>query len=172
MELNTSQPRHSQIISKPTRNPIVIILLIIMALGLVLFGVLLWQRMLDLDSVRAELASLQHQLQQSQQKFSVSVTPDTRFRKFIDAYNDILSHQSSFVTDADRTAVLAGAKEYYKSSSLPEGTALLAIYSDGKSTDGHPRRAVVYYPASEQKPASFIDMIEGENGKWLFNEYR
>lgn len=64
MELNTSQPQHSQIISKPSRNPIVLVVIALLVLGIGVVSVALWQRMIDLDGVRAELASTQHQLTQ------------------------------------------------------------------------------------------------------------
>lgn len=62
MELNTSQPRHSQIISKPSRNPIVLMLLALTVLILGVVGVLLWQKAQEVTSIQSELHGVQQQL--------------------------------------------------------------------------------------------------------------
>lgn len=59
MELNTSQPQHAQIISKPSRNPILYIIGGIVIITIVLLGLLIWQQKQQIASVANELTSSQ-----------------------------------------------------------------------------------------------------------------
>lgn len=62
MELNTSQPQHSQIVSKPSRNPIIMIVVGALLIGIVLLGLLWWQKDQELQSVNSILKGAQDQI--------------------------------------------------------------------------------------------------------------
>ncbi len=172
MELNTSQPDHSLIVGKPSRNPILLIVVGALVIGIVAIGMVLWQRMADLDGVRAELASVQQQLTHANS--TKTVKPSSKFIAFVSAYNDIeKAPVDKQLSDAEKTAVFDGIKDYYKLTSIPAGAAVLVAYPDEKASGDYPRHAIVYWPASDQKPAGFMDMVQNESGgKWFYNESR
>lgn len=62
MELNTSQPQHSQIIAKPSRNPILLIVVGIVIIVIAALGLLLWQKNQEIGSVLEQLADTEKQL--------------------------------------------------------------------------------------------------------------
>ncbi|MEO5691277.1 MAG: hypothetical protein ABIQ64_03775 [Candidatus Saccharimonadales bacterium] len=59
MELNTSQPQHSQIVSKPSRNPILYIVCGVVIITIVLLALLIWQQKQQIASVANELTNTQ-----------------------------------------------------------------------------------------------------------------
>jgi hypothetical protein len=62
MELNTSQPQHSQIIAKPSRNPILLIISGVILIVIVALVLLLWQKNQEIGSVLDQLADTEKQL--------------------------------------------------------------------------------------------------------------
>ncbi len=55
MELNTSQPQHSQIVSKPSRNPILYIFVGLVVVIIAVLALLIWQQKQQIASVASEL---------------------------------------------------------------------------------------------------------------------
>lgn len=65
MELNTSQPQHSQIISKPSRNPILFIAIGVIVIMFVALGLLVWQKNQEIGQVLNQLADTEKLLTES-----------------------------------------------------------------------------------------------------------
>jgi hypothetical protein len=65
MELNTSQPQHSQIISKPSRNPILLVVIGLILIALVALGLLVWQKNQEIGNTLNQLADVERQLSDS-----------------------------------------------------------------------------------------------------------
>ncbi len=65
MELNTSQPQHSQIISKPSRNPILYIVIGAILIALTVLGLLVWQKNQEISLALSQLADTEKRLTES-----------------------------------------------------------------------------------------------------------
>lgn len=76
MELNTSQPQHSQIISKPSRNPILFIAIGVVVIVLVALGLLVWQKNQEISQALSQLADAEKQLSDSLRGNSKQSGPD------------------------------------------------------------------------------------------------
>lgn len=99
MELNTSQPQHSQIISKPSRNPILLIVIGVLVIVFVALGLLIWQKnqeightltqLSDAENLNKELASTRSGLQTELAKLETGGTASddtTEITKIATAY--------------------------------------------------------------------------------------
>lgn len=62
MELNTSQPQHSEIISKPSRNPILYVIVGVVVIIIVALGLLVWQKNQEISSVLQQLSDSEKSL--------------------------------------------------------------------------------------------------------------
>lgn len=65
MELNTSQPQHSQIVSKPSRNPILYIVIGVVLITLTALGLLVWQKNQEISTVLSQLSDTEKRLTES-----------------------------------------------------------------------------------------------------------
>ena len=96
------------------------------------------------------------------------------FSSLITSYHNILeasvdSSQADF--DSTSKQIEASLKDYNKASSLPQGWAVLAVYQVVKpnTQPSGVLNALVYWPASNTKPADFIPMIKEVGGKWQYD---
>ena len=75
---------------------------------------------------------------------------------------------------SDEKSIETAIKDYYKLTTLPEGWDIVVAYKDpdADATTGKPVNALVYWPATAQKPASFFEVSQSADGKWAYNEQR
>ena len=76
MELNTSQPQHSEIIAKPARKPVIAIIIGLLVIALAILGVLLWSSRQDITFVQDELKGLHDQLNVAKQSSTSAAKSD------------------------------------------------------------------------------------------------
>lgn len=101
MEINTSQPRHSQIISKPSRNPILLIVLALMVLALGIVAILLWQKIQEITSIQGELSGAHQQLNTLLNKPSggSDLQDESKLGRLV-----LLQHESRVMTEGEVNA--------------------------------------------------------------------
>lgn len=109
----------------------------------------------DKASAQAELASLK--AEQSKQNLTVPVettAPDAA--AFNKQYSNIMNAPTPANLDvvSVKKEILSFLLDYYKVDSLPSGWAVLNVYLETK--DSEDTQALVYYPATDNKPAAFI----------------
>lgn len=121
----------------------------------------------QLTTANATVANLRSQLSTNLAKDDQPVTS----ADIQTAYNKIEAN-SVVVSATDKTAIFDAVKAYYKLSSLPDGTAVLAMYQLAKPFDAtnNDSYALIYYPAGDTKPAIFFDMIKAKGtSTWKYN---
>lgn len=145
-------------------------------------GALAFWQWSEAQSANQELASVQSQLQASQKAAApVQEKTDTGaeqpgkedFGAFAREYDKFVSNEAP-LTDADKKAIETTIKDYYKLKELPAGWQILIAYKDAKAdeTTGKPVDALVYWPASEQKPSGVFEVSWVADGKWAYIERR
>lgn len=149
--------------------------LLLIAAGLLVYGYFMMQ------DLQAKLNDTQAELQaerQSQMATANQQTEDEKianFGTFIGEYHKIQAASEEVAVDRNKEVALieAALKQYYDMATLPEGWAVLNIYQITKpetppSGDLH---ALIYWPADQAKPASFVEMVKAKGAKeWQFNE--
>ncbi|MGB3024084.1 MAG: hypothetical protein WBB39_04765 [Candidatus Saccharimonadales bacterium] len=96
----------------------------------------------------------------------------TSFERFAQGYTDMLGSTISGDTSVEKTAIEAAIKAHYKLSVLPEGWRVLTIFELARpltSPTGE-LRALIYWPASDTKPAGFFEMLRPVKGSWQYND--
>jgi hypothetical protein len=101
MELNTSQPQHSQIISKPSRNPILFLAIGVIVIVLVALGLLVWQKNQEIGSMLNQLADTEKQLSDTL-KFTSTKATDVPIDEMPMASRDQKEQQSAAVSAASQ----------------------------------------------------------------------
>ena len=155
--------------------------LVVLALaGLGAFAYWQWA---EADNSKKELSRTQAQLtaaQEAAQKDAASdegpadvpATSGEDFMTFVAEYNKMVA-ASVALTAADETAIEAAIKSYYKLSTLPDGWQIVTAYKDAEAdSTGKPVNALIYWPASAEKPAGFFEVTQAKDGKWAYNEQR
>lgn len=74
MELNTSQPEHSTIMSRPSRNPILLIAAGIFLIAVVGLGLLVWQKNQEISGVLQQLSDSEKRFTDQVKKAQVAQT--------------------------------------------------------------------------------------------------
>lgn len=137
----------------------------------------------EAENAKKELTSTKTALQTAQdaaKKEDAKTEPDASvaakgedFKTFIAEYNKMAA-ASVALTDTDKKAIETAVKDYYKLATLPTGWQIVIAYKDAKAdaTTGKPVNALVYWPASSEKPAGFFEVTQSAEGKWAYNEQR
>lgn len=138
----------------------------------------------EADNAKKELGRTQAQLTAAQEAAMKDTandeeTADTSpassgedFMAFVAEYNKMAAAGVT-LTAADEAAIEAAIKSYYKLNSLPEGWQIVTAYKDAEAdSTGKPVNALIYWPASTEKPAGFFEVTQAKDGKWAYNEHR
>lgn len=155
-------------------------LTVLLLAGLGAFAYWQWS---EAESAKKELSSIEAALQNAQdiaKSDSGTTEPDESisstaedFDAFMDEYGKMAA-VSAVLTDADEKAIETAIKDYYKLTTLPEGWQIVIAYKDAKAdrTTGKPVNALIFWPASESKPAGFFEVSQTQDGSWKYNEQR
>jgi uncharacterized protein HemX len=94
------------------------------------------------------------------------------FSSFLKEYGDIRSASVQVDQTATKKDIESALKSYYKLNSLPSSWDVLAVYQVVKpqTPPTGELHALVYWPATDTKPAGFIDMIKPVGAAWKYNE--
>lgn len=65
MELNTSQPRHSEIIAKPARKPVLLLVISFLLIVFTVLGLVVWRQNQEINSTLGLLADAEKRLEDS-----------------------------------------------------------------------------------------------------------
>ncbi len=103
MELNTSQPQHSQIVSKPSRNPILYMVVGIVLIALTVLGLLVWQKNQEISLALSQLADTEKRLTDSVKSTANKATDLPLTNKSIVAMSE----------NEQKTSATAAAADYY-----------------------------------------------------------
>jgi uncharacterized protein HemX len=155
-------------------------LVVLLLAGLGAFAYWQWA---EAENAKQELTSTKTALQAAQdaaKKQDAKTESDASiaakgedFKTFIAEY-DKMAAASVSLTDADKKAIETAVKDHYKLATLPTGWQIVIAYKDAKAdaTTGKPVNALVYWPASSEKPAGFFEVTQAADGKWAYNEQR
>lgn len=123
-----------------------------------------------LTAARDDAAKLRGQVTQNSSPVPVK---SEDFATFIAEYDKMLEAGVE-LSETDKKDIEEGVKKYYKLSELPEKWQIVLGYKDAKvdKETGKPVNALVFWPASEEKPAGFFEMTQDKEGKWQYNEQR
>lgn len=147
-------------------------------------GALAYWQWAEADNTKKELSRAQAQLTAAQEAAKKDAAKDEEtadtppassgedFTAFVAEYNKMAA-ASVTLAAADEAAIEAAIKSYYKLSSLPEGWQIVTAYKDAEAdSTGKPVNALIYWPASTEKPAGFFEITQAKDGKWAYNEHR
>lgn len=145
-------------------------------------GALAFWQWSEAQSAKQELASVQSQLEASQKTVApaqeesnsgVARPEKEDFNALSEEYRKLVANEAP-LTDADKKAIETAIKDYYKLKEMPAGWQILIAYKDAKAdeTTGKAVGALVYWPASEQKPSGIFEVSSLADGKWAYNESR
>ena len=149
------------------------ILIALLVVSFIFIGVLFysWQNTKDqLATAQQEASVIKKERDEMAKNIYIEQTnPKPSYSKFDLAYSNILmaTETSPVNEEVNDTEILQAVASYYKMDELPAETAVLAVYNDEKDTT----RALVYYPATDEKPAGFIDMYKTTTNEWKYQEY-
>lgn len=95
------------------------------------------------------------------------------FGAFLGQYNNFLANSVIVDKDKEKAGIEAAIKSYYKTSSLPDGWAVLSIYQVVKpeTPPTGDYYALVYWPEGA-KSAGFMPLYKPNGGEWRYDEQR
>lgn len=176
--------------SRPASPPVVVAkkkgrvpIIILSGLTAMLFGLLssaLYLKWTEAEDAKTQLSDAQSALVAAQaaakDKESANQKPTNAaktedFSAFLAEYNK-MSAAAVAISDDETKAIEAAIKDHFKLATLPVGWTVVVAYKDAKAdtTTGKPVNALVYWPALEQKPATFFEVAQMADGKWAYNK--
>lgn len=175
MELNTSQPQHSQIIAKPSRNPILLIAVGAVIIIIVALALLVWQKSQEVSSVLVQLADTEKQLvakTSNSGKNSDKVTQQPAMYTLPEAEQKAAASLAAteyycLVANFGCDKVTSQVTKFQKVTDSTDGFAIVkAINSEGKSvtpwlkyrTSG--TQWIVFYEGEAMPPSAVIKQFD------------
>jgi hypothetical protein len=161
MELNTSQPHHSEIMTKPSRNPILLIIVGIIVIVIVALGLLVWQKNQEISSVLDQLADTEEQLvaRANNDKTSDIEPQPAMYTLSEDSQKDAAKLGASdyycLVADFGCDKVVANVTKFQKVTNQAEGFAIVSAVS---GTDKKLNLWLKYRPGGN----TWVVIYEGE----------
>lgn len=178
----TPSPEPAKPEKKPRRSKTAALLGALLALALIGAGVLgyMWYTSqlanADMQEENARLSEDKTQLQQELVALRANQTSAEQAPKTTadmqQVYAAILKN-GHYPDEAEVTAVETALAEQKNVASVPEGTTVLAIYRIVKPGDmpSGDEYALVLWPAADEKPADFIEMVKGAGSdEWKVSE--